>query len=182
MKKLTDEQISDVCQGLVRLHGRKATYLMARDELFEKYGSKAGSNRLLAIMRYCKQRNSIDMHIGDIFSQAIPVPESGCWIWERAVADTGYGIIFRNGKLKSAHREAWESKNGPIPKGMYVCHKCDVRSCINPSHLFLGTSKENMKDCARKGRLNKNSLLNLLGGQRKTTPQLVPQTVVITVR
>ena len=51
-----------------------------------------------------------------------------------------------------AHRQAWVQNFGPIPKGMYVCHTCDVRNCINPEHLFLGTQSDNIRDMATKGR------------------------------
>lgn len=86
----------------------------------------------------------------------IPVPESGCWLWLGSWGQGGYGDVQcldgdkRNVK---AHRAFYANYVGPIPKGMLVCHKCDTRACVNPGHLFLGTHKDNMEDCCRKGRI-----------------------------
>jgi HNH endonuclease len=53
-----------------------------------------------------------------------------------------------------AHRFAWSIANGkPVPDGLFVLHRCDVPLCVNPDHLFLGTQLDNMRDCARKGRM-----------------------------
>jgi hypothetical protein len=75
-----------------------------------------------------------------------------CWIWIAATSKFGYGRFLFNGKNTAAHRVAWTIYRGEIPKGMFVLHKCDVRNCVNPDHLFLGTQDDNMKDCAKKGR------------------------------
>jgi hypothetical protein len=58
-----------------------------------------------------------------------------------------------HGKLKGAHRLSWEIHYGPIPDGMFVCHRCDNRGCVRPDHLFLGTHSDNMCDAYAKGRI-----------------------------
>jgi len=77
-------------------------------------------------------------------------PETGCLIWTASRNRSGYGHLFWKGVPQLAHRAAWMARHGPIPTGMYVCHRCDVRPCINPDHLFLGTQKDNMVDKALK--------------------------------
>ena len=71
----------------------------------------------------------------------------------------GYGGIGYKGKYQAAHRVSWEIHNGPMPdgdssSGMCVLHKCDVPSCVNPDHLFLGTQVENVRDRDVKRRSN----------------------------
>src|SRR6201993_4514645 len=77
-------------------------------------------------------------------------PQTGCLIWTASRNHSGYGHLFWKGVPQLAHRAAWLARNGPIPKGLYVCHRCDVRPCINPDHLFLGTQRDNMIDKALK--------------------------------
>lgn len=80
-----------------------------------------------------------DKELSLFLKHIMPITESGCWIWMGSSFNSGYGCIKLNGKTRSAHRLAWELYNGPIPKKLFVLHKCDVPLCCRPDHLYLGT-------------------------------------------
>jgi hypothetical protein len=82
----------------------------------------------------------------------MPVTESGCHLFLGQLTANGYGRFMVNGKRQTTHRYAWALANGPIPFGMNVCHKCDTPSCVNPNHLFLGTTRDNARDKVVKNR------------------------------
>ncbi len=82
-------------------------------------------------------------------------PETGCWMWTAStVGPGGYGQIKLPGQRKQipAHRLSYLIHRGEIPEGMEVCHRCDVRGCVNPEHLFVGTSQDNHDDMVAKDR------------------------------
>jgi hypothetical protein len=80
------------------------------------------------------------------------VDRSGdCWLWTGARHPFGYGMVVL-GRRWYAHRLAWTLSNGPIPAGMCVLHRCDNPPCVNPTHLFLGTFRDNTADMHAKGR------------------------------
>lgn len=77
----------------------------------------------------------------------------GCWLWTATIhKKKGYGTARMRGRNYAAHRLSYQMHKGDIPDTLLVCHSCDVRNCVNPEHLWLGTNKANMKDMADKGR------------------------------
>lgn len=80
-----------------------------------------------------------------------------CWEWNKVKDRNGYGQchsarVAKAGGVTRAHQLSWTTFFGPIPKGLFVCHKCDNPSCVHPDHLFLGTALDNNMDCITKGR------------------------------
>jgi len=88
------------------------------------------------------------------FYEQYVIIKDGCWGWSGTIMSNGYGSISQGTNKKiGAHRASWIIHHGPIKPGLYVCHHCDNPICSNPSHLFLGTPKENMLDAKNKGRM-----------------------------
>lgn len=84
----------------------------------------------------------------------------GCWLWQASKYRKGYGQVCvgrtPSGKQHNtyAHRVAYVLAKGDIPPGLVVMHSCDVRACVNPAHLSLGTQGDNIRDGASRGRYN----------------------------
>lgn len=79
-----------------------------------------------------------------------------CWVWKGSTHDSGYGRLYGpKGTESAAHRYSYIIHFGEIPAGLFVCHECDNPPCSNPSHLFVGTAKDNSDDMMIKGRGNK---------------------------
>ncbi len=93
-------------------------------------------------------------NIAKIGQEQYAEDKNGCWIWQWSMVNTGYGKMWDGSKLVLAHRWYYEQKYGPIPEGKYLCHTCDVRACVNPDHVFVGTQKDNVQDMIKKGRDN----------------------------
>jgi hypothetical protein len=110
----------------------------------------------------------------DRFARQVDVSggPGACWPWKGKLSD-GYGTLWVAGKMRKAHRVAWELAHGPLPNdatgpgpsGTCVLHRCDNRRCCNPSHLFLGTHRENIADMVAKGRAAKRPGANSPGAK-----------------
>lgn len=89
------------------------------------------------------------------FAESVNKTKGGCWIYRGR--PTHYGqIMDDNGRKTTAHRFSYELRNGPVPVGLFVCHKCDVKGCVNPDHLYAGTHEDNTRDIVDRGRQAKN--------------------------
>lgn len=94
-----------------------------------------------------------------------PLPKNkklgNCWIWVGVINRGGYGFLNHNKKVIRSHRASFEiHKNRKVKDGMCVCHRCDVRKCVRPSHLFEDSQKENIRDAVKKGRMNLSGLVH----------------------
>ena len=83
----------------------------------------------------------------------IRMPIAGCWLWTGSIESSGYAVVqSTHSPHRLIHRLSWHWFVGPVPDDLFVLHKCDVKCCVNPNHLFLGTLADNNKDRKRKGR------------------------------
>lgn len=97
----------------------------------------------------------------------------GCWLWTGSRYENGYGKVRIEKRDRHAHRAAWELEYGEIDPGLFVCHKCDVRLCVRPDHLFLGTHKDNMADMKAKKRAASSDRIGELNWRAKLTIEQV---------
>ncbi len=85
----------------------------------------------------------------------IKIDENDCWIWQKTKDISGYGEVmdYDTHKCKKVHRFTYELFIGTIPEGKFVLHKCDIRACCNPDHLWIGNQSDNIKDATQKNRM-----------------------------
>lgn len=93
-----------------------------------------------------------EKNIGERFFGKLSFGISDCWFWDGCIDEIGYGRLGKYDGENKAHRISWKLFKGEIPKGMKVLHSCDIRCCVNPDHLFLGTQKDNVRDMMSKKR------------------------------
>lgn len=137
------------CPNELRARGWCATH-WAR---WRKYGDPLGMNPVRKLQRdlHARVYSSIEVDLSD---------PDGCWLWNRRVGTFGYGMVSFNGANVGAHRLMYQLRVGPIPEGMFVCHRCDNPPCCNPEHLFLGTTEDNTSDKMTKGREARGEMVN----------------------
>ena len=84
------------------------------------------------------------------------IDDNGCWLMNARKSKGGYAeTTWKENNVRkrmSAHRYSYQAFNGEIPQGLDVCHTCDVKNCVNPEHLWVGTHQDNMSDMVKKGR------------------------------
>lgn len=112
----------------------------------------------------------------------IKLAANECWEWQLGKGRIGYGQfkIYKNGGSQTftTHRQSYRVFVGPIPEGLYVCHRCDNPTCINPDHLFVATAKENAHDAMSKGRLKYNTIGNVQDEFKYSRRKLTDEQIV----
>jgi hypothetical protein len=94
-----------------------------------------------------------------IIAYSIQDPITKCMLWQKSLVSNGYGqISSKHTKETLAHRASYEAFNSVIPKDKIVCHHCDTPQCVNPSHLFLGSTQDNVDDRNNKNRQAKGTI------------------------
>jgi len=138
--KIKCEICGKKCSGLIGLysHISQAKNHITVEEYKNKY----------SIDKYIKEQMKI------IFYQNIKIIDNGCWLWTGDIDKDGYGVIYAFSYRTKAHRFSYELFNNIIKNNLCVCHSCDTPGCVNPKHLWLGTSPENTQDSINKGRRN----------------------------
>lgn len=113
-----------------------------------------------------------DQSFAGLMARAIPVPFSGCFLWEGRLTKYGYAEVGEKDYRHRVHRLIMSHILGRIlSKDEIVCHKCDIPSCINPNHLYVGTTQDNVRDCISRGR--KHLPKGELHGMAKLTDEAV---------
>ncbi|MFC0683049.1 HNH endonuclease signature motif containing protein [Novosphingobium clariflavum] len=125
--------------------------MITRNELHRPDGSPAKSHVESPRRMVKVQKNTEWNRVPPLSRYEVEVA-TGCWIWRGCIQPHGYGHIQINKVRYLAHRYFWMCMKGPIPEGMLLCHHCDNRRCVNPSHIFVGTALDNARDMVAKDR------------------------------
>lgn len=157
--------------GHLNVHGLPIIHITIKPRVYKIYSARRVSlqlkNKLVdnkVCLPTCKNKicvNPDHLVCGDEARfwnsiQKLSEPD-GCWVWTKQMDKDMYGdfLVSKNHKLIhiKAHVYSWQLYTGrSVPKGILVCHTCDHPYCVNPQHLFLGTTKDNSLDMMQKNR------------------------------
>lgn len=148
--------------------------------LLEAQATRDPENEAAALRAVARHERKPDFSAGrsdlDRFLCRLIFGLSDCWIWTGGLTHLGYGALGRKIQGEhTAHRLAYRLFNGEIPSDLCVMHTCDVRCCVNPEHLVLGTQADNMRDMDQKGRRVMGDVTGEKNGQARLTREQVEQ-------
>ena len=107
-----------------------------------------------------RTKKEVNRNLANQLRTKYEINDNKCWVWTGLRYENGYGRLSRHLPIASLHSRAhiasYQFYVGSINKGLFVCHTCDNKLCINPEHLWLGTNQDNQLDASRKGLLTKH--------------------------
>lgn len=143
--------------------GLRQCSLCKEIKTIQEYGPGNSPQGLAYLCKVCQRRQRLDNHyklkkpplvtLMDVFWKKVHKTDT-CWFWTGYIDKEGYGRFNKTG----AHGYSWLIHNAEILGTLWVLHRCDVRACVRPDHLFLGTAKDNAVDCAEKGRFRSSQV------------------------
>jgi hypothetical protein len=133
------------------------------------------ANRCLSCAKLERTENAYSLErIGERFWPKVEKTES-CWLWTGYVNAAGYGLVSARGGQILVHRMVLELQGVEVPEDKLVLHTCDVKICVNPGHLYIGTHLENMRDMWERNRVNLYLRSGENHGNAKFTDQQVAE-------